>query len=145
MGNGARKRLRQQELIKLARQRQLDVLIVSRLDRWGRSLVDLMESLRDLTSLGVGFVSITEALDLTTPTGRAMTGMLAVFAQFEGELLVERVRAGMAQTRKDGKLLAGRRRPGQKPRKSANSSLKVSASRKSPSVLVLAEHPYTVR
>jgi len=94
---------------------------------------------------GVGFVSITEALDLTTPTGRAMTGMLAVFAQFEGELLVERVRAGMAQTRKDGKLLAGRRRPGQKPRKSANSSLKVSASRKSPSVLVLAEHPYTVR
>ena len=60
VGNGARKRPRQQELIKLARQRQLDVIIVWRLDRWGGSLVDLMERLCDLTSLGVGFVSITE-------------------------------------------------------------------------------------
>src|SRR5215468_7281270 len=145
VGNGARKRPRQQELIKLARQRQLDVIIVWRLDRWGRSLVDLMESLRDLTSLGVGFVSITEALDLTTPTGRAMTGMLAVFAQFERELLVERSAPVWHKLERTGKLLAGRRQPGQKPRKSANSSLKVSTSRKSPSSSVLAEHPCTVR
>lgn len=105
VGNGAKKRPRQQELLTLAKQRRLDVIIVWRLDRWGRSLVDLMESLSDLTALGVGFVSITEALDLTTPTGRAMTGMLAVFAQFERELLVERVRAGMAQAKKTGKAI----------------------------------------
>ena len=53
-------------------------------------------TLRELTELGVGFVSLTEALDLTTPTGRAMAGMLAVFAEFEREVLRERARAGIA-------------------------------------------------
>ena len=74
-----------------------------RLDRWGRSLPDLVVSLRELTELGVGFVSLTEALDLTTPTGRAMAGMLAVFAEFEREVLRERVRAGIAQARREGR------------------------------------------
>jgi hypothetical protein len=46
-------------------------------------VADLMGTLRDLTELGVGFVSLTEALDLTTPSGRAMAGMLAIFAEFE--------------------------------------------------------------
>jgi putative DNA-invertase from lambdoid prophage Rac len=64
-------------------------------------VADLMVTLRELTDLGVGFVSLTEALDLTTPTGRAMAGMLAVFAEFERELLRERVRAGIAQARKE--------------------------------------------
>ena len=58
-------------------------MVVWRLDRWGRSLPDLVVTLRELTDLGVGFVSLTEALDLTTPTGRAMAGMVAVFAEFE--------------------------------------------------------------
>ena len=58
---------------------------VWRLDRWGRSLLDLINSLQELTALGVGFASISEALDLTTPGGRAMAGMLAVFAEFERE------------------------------------------------------------
>jgi len=57
------------------------------------------------TALGVGFVSLTEALDLTTPTGRALTGMLAVFAEFERDILRERVQAGMAQARKNGKAI----------------------------------------
>jgi DNA invertase Pin-like site-specific DNA recombinase len=46
---------------------------------------------------------VSEALDLTTPTGRAMAGMVAVFAEFEREILRERVRAGIAQARKDGR------------------------------------------
>ena len=53
----------------------------------------------------MGFVSITEALDLTTPAGRAMAGLLAVFAEFEREILRERVRAGLAQARQNGKRL----------------------------------------
>jgi DNA invertase Pin-like site-specific DNA recombinase len=77
--------------------------VVWRLDRWGRSLPDLVVTLRELTDLGVGFVSLTEALDLTTPTGRAMAGMVAVFAEFEREILRERVRAGIAQARKEGR------------------------------------------
>ncbi len=62
-----------------------------------------MTSLQELSALGVGFVSLTEALDLTTPMGRAMVGMLAVFAEFERDVLRERVKAGIAQARKDGK------------------------------------------
>ena len=85
--------------MRAARRREVDVVVVWRLDRWGRSLPDLVVTLRELADLGVGFVSLTEALDLTTPTGRAMTGMLAVFAEFEREILRERVRAGIAQAR----------------------------------------------
>jgi DNA invertase Pin-like site-specific DNA recombinase len=55
--------------------------------------------------LGVGFVSLTEALDLTTPAGRAMAALLAVFAEFEREVLRERVRAGLAHARQNGKHL----------------------------------------
>jgi putative DNA-invertase from lambdoid prophage Rac len=57
------------------RHREIDVIVVWRLDRWGRSVADLMATLGELTELGVGFVSLTEALDLTTPTGRAMAGI----------------------------------------------------------------------
>lgn len=58
--------------------------------------------LPELEHLGVGFVSLTEALDLTTPAGRAMAALLAVFAAFEGEILRERVRAGLAHARENG-------------------------------------------
>jgi DNA invertase Pin-like site-specific DNA recombinase len=103
VGSGAKGRPRRESLLKAARRREIDVVVVWRLDRWGRSLPDLMMTLRELTDLGVGFVSLTEALDLTTPTGRAMAGMVAVFAEFEREILRERVRAGIAQARKEGR------------------------------------------
>src|SRR5690242_14164618 len=90
IGSGAKKRPKREELIKLANRRELDVIIDWRFDHWGRSLSDLTQSLEDLRAIGVDFVSITEALDLTTPTGRAMAGMLAIFAQFERDVLRER-------------------------------------------------------
>jgi putative DNA-invertase from lambdoid prophage Rac len=55
-------------LLKAARQRQIDVIVVWWLDRWGRSLPDLVVTLRESIDLGVGSVSLTEALDLNTPT-----------------------------------------------------------------------------
>jgi DNA invertase Pin-like site-specific DNA recombinase len=55
-----------------------------------------------LSNLGVGFVSLTEVLDLTTPTGRAMTGLLGVFADFERDILRERVKAGIVHAKKMG-------------------------------------------
>jgi DNA invertase Pin-like site-specific DNA recombinase len=79
------------------------VIIVWRLDRWGRSLADLIVSLKELTEIGVGFVSLTETLDLTTPSGRAMAGMIAVFAEFERDILRERVKAGIVHARAEGK------------------------------------------
>ena len=68
-------------------------------------MTDLLATLQELEHLGVGFVSLTEALDLTTPAGRAMAAMLAVFAAFEREVLQERTRAGMAHARQNGKRL----------------------------------------
>jgi predicted site-specific integrase-resolvase len=76
VGSGAIAREQRQELIDAARRREIDVVLVWRLDRWGRSLMDLVTTLQELSDLNVGFVSLTEALDLTTSTGRAMAGML---------------------------------------------------------------------
>jgi DNA invertase Pin-like site-specific DNA recombinase len=67
-------------LLKAARSREIDLLLVWCLDRWGRSVADLVSTLQELTDLDVGFVSLTEALDLTMATGRALAGLLAVFA-----------------------------------------------------------------
>ena len=71
----------------------------------GRSVADLLATLQELDHLGVGFISLTEALDLTTPAGRAMAGLLAVFAEFERDILRERVRAGLAHARQNDKKL----------------------------------------
>jgi len=103
IGSGASQRELREALIAAARRREIDVVLVWRLDRWGRSVADLVSTLQELQHLGVGFVSLTEALDLTTPAGRAMAGLLAVFAEFEREILRERVRAGLAQARLNGK------------------------------------------
>ena len=103
IGSGAKDRPKRIELINQAKRRQIDVIIVWKLDRWGRSVNDLFHTLNELNSLGVGFISLTEALDLTTTTGRAMAGLLAIFAEFEREILRERVKAGIAHARSKGK------------------------------------------
>tara|TARA_R110002167_G_scaffold359135_1_gene575579 strand:+ start:348 stop:932 length:585 start_codon:yes stop_codon:yes gene_type:complete len=101
--SGAKKLPKRNELIKSAIRREIDVIVVWKLDRWGRSVADLFTTLNELNSVGVGFISVTEALDLTTPIGRAMTGLLTVFADFERELLRERVKAGIAHSMSQGK------------------------------------------
>ena len=105
VGSGAAQRQMREKLMEAARRRDIDVVLVWRLDRWGRSVADLLATLQELEHLGVGFVSLTEALDLTTPAGRAMAALLAVFAEFEREVLRERVRAGLAHARQNGKRL----------------------------------------
>src|SRR5260370_27526449 len=105
VNSGAARREAREKLLEAARRRELDVVWVWRLDRWGRSVTDVLATLQELEHLGVGFVSLTEALDLTTPAGRAMAGLLAIFAEFEREILRERTRAGLAQARLNGKRL----------------------------------------
>jgi putative DNA-invertase from lambdoid prophage Rac len=105
VGSGAARRDAREKLLEAARRREIDVVVVWRLDRWGRSVTDLLATLQELEHLGVGFVSLTEALDLTTPAGRAMAGLLAIFAEFEREILRERTKAGLAQARQNGKRL----------------------------------------
>src|SRR4030081_3525093 len=74
VGSGAAKRQAREKLLEAARRREIDVVLVWRLDRWGRSVTDLLATLQELEHLGVGFVSLTEALDLTTRRGSSDHG-----------------------------------------------------------------------
>lgn len=103
IGSGAKKLPYREEILKLARQRKLDIIIVWKLDRWGRSVPDVVSTLQELQILNIHFISITEALDFTTPVGRAMSGLLTIFAEFEREIISQRVRAGVYQARLKGK------------------------------------------
>ncbi len=107
--SGVKKRPSRDVILKLARQRKIDVVIVWKLDRWGRSVSDVTTTLEELTALGVAFISINEALDFTTPIGKVMSGLLAVFAELERDFLRERVKAGLEEARRKGKILG---RPG---------------------------------
>ena len=105
VASGAARRAKRDELLASARRREIDAVLVWKLDRWGRSVADLVATLHELTALGVAFVSLTEALDLSTPSGRALATMLAVFAEFERDMLRERVRSGLDRVRREGKRL----------------------------------------
>lgn len=103
VGSGAKTRPQREAMLAEARRRKLDAIIVWKLDRWGRSLPDLIATLAELRDMGIVFVSLTEALDFATSAGRAMIGLLSVFAEFERDILRERVKAGIAQARSEGK------------------------------------------
>lgn len=85
-----------------AHQRKFDVVAVWKLDRFGRSLRHLVNSLAEFEALGIAFVSQTDSLDMTTPGGRLMFNVIASMAQFERELIQERVRAGMRRAKAKG-------------------------------------------
>jgi putative DNA-invertase from lambdoid prophage Rac len=85
-----------------AKQRRFDAVLVWKLDRFGRSLKHLVSALGEFESLGVSFVSLRDSFDLTTPAGRLMFNMVASFAEFERDLIRERVRAGIAHRRAKG-------------------------------------------
>ena len=83
--------------------RQGDTLVVWRLDRLGRSLPHLIETVRSLEVSGVGFRSLTEQLDTTTPNGRLIFHLFGALAEFERELTRERTKAGLAAARARGR------------------------------------------
>ncbi len=93
------------QLMEDARKRKIDIILVWRLDRFGRSLKHLIVSLDELKTLGLGFVSFKESIDFTTATGRLMLHLLGAFAEFEKEIIRERVKAGVAHARSKGKRL----------------------------------------
>ena len=103
IGSGAKTRPKREELVKMARRREIDAILVWKLDRFGRSMADLVMTLNELREIGVVFVSLTESLDFSTPSGRAMAGMLSTFAEFERDIIRERVKAGIANAREKGK------------------------------------------
>lgn len=95
-------------LMTAARRRQLDGVLVWRLDRLGRSLRHLIVTLDELQALGVAFVSLHDGVDATTPAGRLGLQVLGAVAEFERALIRERVRAGLARAKAEGVRL-GRR------------------------------------
>ena len=82
-----------------------DVLVVWKLDRLGRSLGHLIEIVSDLKERGIGFASVSESIDTTTPGGKLFFHMMGALAEFERDLIVERTKAGMDAARQRGKHL----------------------------------------
>jgi DNA invertase Pin-like site-specific DNA recombinase len=85
--------------------RRFDAILVWKIDRFGRSLKHLVNSLAELAALGVAFVSLRDNLDLSTPSGRLMFQIIGAMAEFERALIQERVRAGLRNARTKGKQL----------------------------------------
>lgn len=92
-------------LLRDARRRRFDVLLCWRLDRLGRNLRHLILLLEELEALGVAFVSLAEGIDATTPAGRLQMHILGAIAEFERARITERVRAGLARVRAQGRQL----------------------------------------
>ncbi len=98
-----RRRPKLDALMQAAHQRKFDVVLVWKFDRFARSVKHLVDSLEEFSALGIDFISYTEGIDTTTPTGQLLFHMVGAVAQFERDLIVERVRAGMAHARAMGK------------------------------------------
>jgi putative DNA-invertase from lambdoid prophage Rac len=115
-GAGARMdRVERRKVIALAQRREIDAVLVTELSRWGRSTVDLLHTLEDLQAWRVSVIALNGlAFDLSTAAGRMMATVIAGVAQFERELIQERIRSGMAAARARGRKLG--RQPGQRPK-----------------------------
>lgn len=87
------------------RKRHFDAVVVYRYDRFARSLRQLVNALAEFDALGIQFVSLHEGVDTSTPNGRLVFGIFASIAEFERELIRERVRSGLAAARARGKRL----------------------------------------
>jgi DNA invertase Pin-like site-specific DNA recombinase len=104
--SGARERRPQLDrLLTDCRKRFTDAVVVYRYDRFARSLRQLVNALCEFDSLGIQFISIHEGVDTSTPNGRLVFGIFASIAEFERELIGERVRSGLAAARARGKRL----------------------------------------
>ncbi|WP_396135628.1 recombinase family protein [Chamaesiphon sp. OTE_20_metabat_361] len=105
-------RFDRKKVIHLARARRIDAVLVTELSRWGRSTIDLMHTLNELGTYNVSLIAQTGmTFDLSTPHGKLIAQILSSMAEFERDLICERVRSGLANARAKGKKF-GRRRGG---------------------------------
>lgn len=106
-GSGAKdQRPGRKEVLALAQARKIDAILVTELTRWGRSTVDLIHSLQSLQAWKVSLIAQTGIqFDLATAQGRLIAGVMATLAEFERDLLRERVKSGLAAAKARGKKL----------------------------------------
>lgn len=100
--SGAKHRPARQRLIADAKAGLCDAICCWKLDRWGRTTLDLLTSLTELDAASVAFVSVQDSLDLTTAQGRLMVQLLAAFSEFERAQIRERVAAGLRHAKRHG-------------------------------------------
>jgi DNA invertase Pin-like site-specific DNA recombinase len=93
-------------MLDLVRKRQIEVVLVWRYDRFARSTQALINALNEFKSLGVDFISYQENIDTTTPQGELIFSIMASLAQFESALISDRVKAGMARAKAQGKRIS---------------------------------------
>jgi DNA invertase Pin-like site-specific DNA recombinase len=92
-------------LLAVCRRRRVDAVVVYRYDRFARSLRQLVNALEEFRSLGIEFISLHEGVDTSTPNGRLVFGIFASIAEFERELIRDRVKSGIAAAKSRGKRL----------------------------------------
>ncbi len=108
-------RIERRKVLALAQRREIDTVLVTELSRWGRSTTDLLATLKELEARRVSVIALNGmAFDLGTPHGRMIATVLAGIAEFERELIQERIRSGIAAAKARGKRLG--RQPGQRPK-----------------------------
>jgi DNA invertase Pin-like site-specific DNA recombinase len=107
--------------------RDIEVVVVVRLDRFGRSNQHLHKAVGELLEANVMFVSVKEGFDLTSPMGKAMFGMLAVFAAFERDVLAERTKDGLKNARAKGHIAGRRIDPAKGPSRTTRYRQKIGA------------------
>lgn len=98
------------DLMKDARRKRFDVVIVTRFDRFARSTQHLLSALEEFRALGIDFISLGESIDTTTPMGTMVFTIIAALAEFERSLIQERIRLGLDRARAEGKHLGRPRR-----------------------------------
>ena len=115
-GSGVKaERGERRKVIALAQRREIDAVLVTELSRWGRSTTDLLATLKELQARRVSVIALNGmTFDLSTPHGRMIATVLAGIAEFERELIQERIRSGIAAAKARGKRLG--RQPGQRPK-----------------------------
>jgi len=135
VGSGVKTdRSERKKVMALAQDRRIEGIVVTELTRWGRSTIDLIQTLQQLQAWGVSLKAQTGLdFDLSTPQGKMMASVMAALAEFERDLLSERIRSGLAAAKAKGKQIG--RRAGQR----------VKADRVGPKVLELREQGFTYR
>jgi putative DNA-invertase from lambdoid prophage Rac len=112
-------RVKRKEIMAIARKGKIDAVLVTELTRWGRSTIDLINTLNDLHSWKVSLIAQTGMqFDLSTPAGNLMLTIMAGLAEFERNLIQERIKSGVALARSKGKVFG--RKPGSKADKYRN-------------------------
>jgi len=92
-----------QALMQDAKQRKFEVAVVTKLDRFGRSLRDLINSIHELNAIGIQFTSVNDNINTTTPNGKLLFHVLGAFAEFEREIIRERMMTGIARAKQEGR------------------------------------------